>query len=138
MRNNLLAAAIFLVLFDHVSAHGPDLSAAGFVAAPEAAYLGSQMIGVEVYDKDHQDVARIDDIAVGKDGRVQAFVLSVGEYLGLVAHVIAVKPTALTIEPSNGGGPLQAHIAATADQLRAAPEYQYRGIRKACLSILGY
>jgi sporulation protein YlmC with PRC-barrel domain len=138
MRTILLAAAIFLALFDHVSARGPETPPPNFVATPEAGNFGSQMIGLEVYNNNHQDVARIEDISVGKDGQVQAFILSVGEYLGLVAHFVAVKPSALTIEASKGDGALQAHMDATADQLRAAPEYQYTGLRKACLNILRF
>jgi hypothetical protein len=123
---------IILALFNVVSAQSPEAPPPDFVAAPGATNFVSQMIGVEVYNDQDQDLARIEDIAVGKDGHVQAFILVVGEYLGLVAHFVAVKPAALTIEPSKGDGPLQARMDTTADQLRVAPEYQYTGIRKAC------
>ena len=138
MRTILLAAAVFLALFYVVSARGPEASPPDFLATPEASNFGSQMIGLEVYNNKHQDLARIEDIAVGKDGHVQAFILSVGEYLGLVARFVAVKPSAVTLEPSKGGGSLQAHMDATTDQLQAAPEYRYTGIRKACLNILRF
>jgi hypothetical protein len=73
-------------------------AAADFIATPRTTDFVSQMVGVEVYNDQHQDLARIEDIAVGKDGHVQAFILDVGEYLGPVAHFVAVKPSALTIE----------------------------------------
>ena len=137
MRTILLAVAIFLALFNVVSARGPEASVPDFVAAPEASDFGSQMVGPEVYNNDNEDLVRIEDIAIGKNGRVQACIISVGEYLGLIAHFVAVKPSALTIEPSRDGT-LRAHMDATIDQLRSAPEYRYTGIRKACLNILPF
>jgi hypothetical protein len=105
------------MLFDGVSAQGPEAPPANFIATPESGNFGSQMIGLEVYNNRDQDLARIEDIAVGKDGQIQAFVLSVSEYLGLVAHFVAVKPSAMQIAPSKAGDVLQAHMDATADQL---------------------
>jgi sporulation protein YlmC with PRC-barrel domain len=137
MRTMLLAVAIFLALFNVVFARGPEASVPDFVAAPEAGDFASQMVGLEVYNSDDEDLARIEDITVGKNGRVQAFIISVGEYLGLISHFVAVKPSALTIEPSKDGT-LRAHMDATMDQLRSAPEYRYSGIRKACLNILRF
>jgi hypothetical protein len=137
MRPVLLAAAILLSLFEVVHAQGKNAPALDFLATPQTDRLGSQMIGLEVYDNRNQDLARIEDIAVGKDGHIQAFILSVGEDLGLVAHFVAVKPSALTFLPSEAGSQLQAHMDATTAQLQAAPEYHYTGIRKACLRILG-
>lgn len=138
MRTIPIAAIILLALFDAGAAQGPVASTPGFLAPPEAGSFVSQMVGVEVYNSRHEDLARIEDIAVGKDGHVQAFILDVGEYLGVIAHFVAVKPSALTIEPAKGDGPPQATLDATADQLRAAPEYPYTGIRKACLKILRF
>ena len=73
-----------------------------------------------------------------KDGRVQAYILDVSEFLGAVAHFAAVKPSALTIESAKGDNPPEAHLDATGEQLRAAPEYPYTGTRKACLEILRF
>ena len=138
MRAIPLAAIVLLALFNAGSARGPEASPLDFLAAPEAGGYVSQMVGVEVYNSKHEDLARIEDVAVGKDGRVQAFILDVGEYLGVVAHFVAVKPSSLTIEHAKGDSPPEAHLDATADQLRAAPEYPYTGTRKACLKILRF
>jgi len=133
-----LVTITLLVLFTAGSACGSEASPPDFVVAPEAGRYVSQMVGVEVYNSKHEDLARIEDVNVGKDGRVQAYILDVSEYLGVVAHFVAVKPSALTIEPAKGDGPPEAHLDATAEQLRAAPEYSYTGTRKACLKILRF
>lgn len=109
-----------------------------FIAPAATGNFGSQLIGLEVYNDKNQDIARIEDISIGKDGNVQAFVLSVGEYLGLVAHFVAVKPSAVTFELSKNDGFRQARMDATTDQLLAVPDYRYTGIRKACLNILRF
>ena len=138
MRTLLLAVVIFLALFDVVSARGPNVSPPDFVATPATGNFASKMIGVEVYNNSHQDIARIEDIFIGEDGHVQALILSVGEYLGLVTHFVAVQPSAVTFEPAKVDGFGQAHMDATVDQLRTAPEYRYTGVRKACLNILHF
>ena len=96
------------------------------------------MVGVEVYNDQDQDLARIEYIAVGKDRHVQALFSNVGEYLGLVVHFVEVKPSALTIEASKGDGTFEARMDITADKLRAAPEYRDTRIRRACLNILRF
>ena len=138
MRPIPLATIMLLALVEARFARGSEAPPPDFVAAPEAGGYVSQMVGVEVYNSKHEDLARIEDVVVGKNGRVQAFILDVSEYLGVFAHFVAVKPSALTIEPAKGDGPPEAHLDATADQLRAAPEYPYSGTRKACLKILRF
>lgn len=138
MRTFLLTVLVFLALFDVVSARGPEVPPLDFVTTPATGNFSSQIIGLEVYNNDNQDIARIEDISVGKDGHVEAFILSVSENLGPVAHFVAVKPSAVTFEPLKGAAPRQAHMDATADQLRTVPEYRYTGIRKACLNILRF
>jgi len=138
MRMIPFTAIVLLALTPAVPASGAGAVPPDFVAPVEAGNFVSQMVGVEVYNNKHEDLARIEDVAVDKDGHVQAFILDVGEYLGLIAHFVAVKPAALRIEPASGDGPPQAYLDATADQLRAAPEYPYTGTRKACLKILRF
>lgn len=133
----LLASALFLALFDRVSAQ-TALPSGSFVTSLEPGSLSSQIVGLEVYNSNNRDIARIEDIALGKDGQVQAFILSVGEYLGLVARFVAVSPSAVKIEFSKSGDSWRARMDATADQLKAAPEYKYAGVRKACLNILRF
>lgn len=134
----MLIAAILLALFEHVSARAPQAPSTDFIATSEAGHLGSQMIGLEVYNNNDQDLARIEDISVSQDGQVQAFVLSIGEDLGLFARFVAVKPSALRIESSKGGRVFQARMDATADQLRSAPRYRYTGTKRACLNVLRF
>jgi hypothetical protein len=51
----------FSWLFNVVSARGPEASVPDFVAAPEKSDFGSQMVGLEVYNNDNEDLAHIED-----------------------------------------------------------------------------
>lgn len=140
-RNILLASALFVALLDRTSAQSAPstpVSTPSFVTQSEPGNLTSQIVGLEVYNRKNKDIARVEDLALGKDGQVQAFILSVGEYLGLLTHFVAVKPSAVKIEFSKANNSWQARMDATADELRAAPEYKYTGTRKACLNILPF
>jgi len=133
MRAIPIAASIFLALFGYGAAHDQKTPAASVIVAPKTGYFTSQLIGAEVYNSQNKDLARVADISVGTDGQIQAFVLKVSEYEGLVAHFVAIKPSALTFESSIDDGLIRAHMSATEDQLRAAPEYRYTGTGMSCL-----
>jgi hypothetical protein len=51
MRTSLLATTIFLALFGGVSAQGTKPPDAYFVLVPNAETLSSQIVGLEVYNK---------------------------------------------------------------------------------------
>jgi sporulation protein YlmC with PRC-barrel domain len=99
MRTILFAAIIISAMLDVVSVRDMNSGSVDLAEASEDSTFGT-IIGLEVYNNTDQDLARIEDIIIGKDGRVEAVILSVGEYLGLVAHFVSVESTALTIKPS--------------------------------------
>lgn len=51
---------------------------------------GSKLMGVDVYGADNQKVGDIDEVLVGKDGKVQAVVVGVGGFLGIGEKDIAI------------------------------------------------
>jgi sporulation protein YlmC with PRC-barrel domain len=51
---------------------------------------GSQLMGVDVYGADNQKIGDIDEMLVGKDGRIQAVVVGVGGFLGIGEKDIAI------------------------------------------------
>jgi sporulation protein YlmC with PRC-barrel domain len=141
MRKVLLAGAIFIVLCQGASAQESQVTstaAASFIATAESGNLISQIIGIDVYNNNGQAVGRIEDVAMSKDGQIQALILSLAEYFGLTERYVAVKPSAVTIGFSESDNSWHARMNASAEQLKAAPEYQYAGgiVKKACLNIL--
>ena len=95
-----------------------------FVANAGADMLSSKLIGTDVHNSTNQDIGTIKDVAV-KDGRVQAYVLSVGGFLGMGEHYVAVAPRALTIGYDANTRAIHGTMNVTQAELRAAPAFQY-------------
>ena len=95
-----------------------------FVSNAGGDMLSSKLIGTDVHNATNQDIGTIKDVAV-KSGRVQAYVLSVGGFLGMGDHYVAVSPQALTINYDTNSKAPHATMNTTEAQLRAAPAFQY-------------
>ena len=105
-------------------------TASTFSSVPQTDKLSSNMVGLDVYNTGNQDIGKIKDVAVGQDG-VNAYILSVGGFLGMGDHYVAVNSDALKIAYNPGDKAWHATMNATADQLKAAPEFKYTGDRAA-------
>jgi hypothetical protein len=69
----------------------------------------------------------IKDIAIGQSGRSQAYIVSVGGFLGMGEHYVAINPSAVKVSYNNSDKKWHASMNASADQLKAAPEFKYSG-----------
>lgn len=98
-----------------------------FVSVPDADELSSKLVGLDIYNNDNKDIGQIKDIALNQNGRSQAFIVSVGGFLGMGEHYVAVSPSAVKITYNDQDKKWHATMNATADQLKAAPEFKYTG-----------
>ena len=88
--------------------------------------LSSNVVGLDVYNNDNKSVGQIKDIAMNQHGRAEAYIVSVGGFLGMGEHYVAVNPA--DIKVSYGSDKKwHATMSATADQLKSAPEFKYNG-----------
>jgi hypothetical protein len=90
-------------------------------AQAEGQWLASNFIGETVRGTNDENIGEINDILVDKDGSVVAAVIGVGGFLGIGEKDVAVPFKALQI--SNERDQVIT-IAATKDQLKAAPAFQ--------------
>ena len=102
-------------------------SSGTFVSVPQADELSSKVIGLNVYNNDDKDIGQIKDIAMNTNGRSQAYILSVGGFLGIGEHYVAVNPSAVKVTYNDQDKKWHASMNATAGQLKAAPEFKYTG-----------
>jgi len=98
-----------------------------FVRIPRGEELSSKIIGTNVYNQENKDIGEIKDIAIDNDGHVTAYVLSVGGFLGIDTHYVAVTPSAIDLSYDNHKNAWSAKIDTDAGKLKAAPEYKYPG-----------
>jgi hypothetical protein len=98
-----------------------------FVTIANNDELSSKVVGLDIYNDKNQDIGQIKDIALSQNGQTQAYVLSVGGFLGMGEHYVAVNPSAVKVTYSDSDKKWHASMNATTDQLKAAPEFKYSG-----------
>jgi sporulation protein YlmC with PRC-barrel domain len=76
-----------------------------------------------VYDPSDAKIGEIVDVLVGKEGKIDAFIVSVGGFLGIDAKDVAIPFGAVRATDKNGSWYLT--MNATKDALKAAPGYKY-------------
>ncbi len=72
-----------------------------FVRIPRGEELSSKIIGTDVYNQDNKNIGKITDIAIDNNRHVTAYVLSVGGFLGIDTHYVAVTPSAIDLTYDN-------------------------------------
>ena len=103
---------------------GATATAAESTIVPTADMLSSKVVGAEVRNNANQDIGSIKDLAYAESG-IKAYIVGVGGFLGMGDHYVAVAPSAIHITYDANAKSWHATMNATADQLKAAPEFKY-------------
>jgi uncharacterized protein YrrD len=98
-----------------------------FVDIDTSNMLSSNVVGLDVRNNQNADVGKIQDIAFDESRTVKGYILSVGGFLGMGTHYVAVQPDAVLIKYDAGAKTWRASMNATKEQLKAAPEFKYGG-----------
>jgi hypothetical protein len=104
---------------------GSNSGSDAYVNVPSSDDLSSKLVGLDIYNNDNKDVGKIKDIALNPNGRAAAYIVSVGGFLGIGEHYVAVNPAALNITYKDNRW--HADMNTTVDQLKSAPEFKYTG-----------
>jgi sporulation protein YlmC with PRC-barrel domain len=89
--------------------------------------LTSNVVGLDIYNSQNDDIGKVQDIAFDSSKRVSGYILSVGGFLGMGRHYVAVNPDALMVNYDAQNTVWKATMNATKDQLKLAPEFKYEG-----------
>lgn len=81
----------------------------------------SRLIGSDVYNDGDEHIGTLDDLMIEDDGAVGFAILSVGGFLGIGAHLVAVTFDSLQIDDYRVILP-----GATREELKRLPEFDYR------------
>jgi hypothetical protein len=94
---------------------------------PSVTVLGSRqaqsVLGKEVRSSANENMGRIVDVIVDREGRVRAAVIDFGGFLGVGSRKIAVDWSALRFD-LDGARRDRVTLELTRDQVKAAPEYK--------------
>ncbi len=102
-------------------------STSEFVTVPDRDELSSNLIGLDVYNSANKNIGQIKDIAMGPHGRTRAYIVSVGGFLGVGEHYVAVNPSNIKVSYNSSDKKWHAAMDASASQLKGAPEFKYNG-----------
>ena len=95
-----------------------------FTSVPASDELSSKVVGLDVYNNDHQNIGMIKDVAYNGTS-VSGYILGVGGFLGMGDHYVAVRPSAVKLSYDAKDSKWHATMDANAGQLKSAPEYKY-------------
>jgi sporulation protein YlmC with PRC-barrel domain len=86
--------------------------------------FSSKLKGVNVVNQKDETVGEISDLAI-KNNQVDALILSVGGFLGMGEHYVAVSPSSVNVRYDQKNDKWLASMNTTKDALKAAPEFKY-------------
>ena len=98
-----------------------------FIQVQSGDMLSSNVVGLDIYNSQNDDIGKVQDIAFDASKRVTGYILSVGGFLGMGTHYVAVNPDALMVSYDAQNKVWKATMNATKDQLKSAPEFKYGG-----------
>jgi PRC-barrel domain len=93
-----------------------------FIYVPARDELSSNVVGLNVYNKDKQNIGTIKDIALDENG-LNGYIVDIGGFLGVGDQYVVVRPSAIRFNAEDNKW--HATMNVDAEQLRAAPEYKY-------------
>jgi len=87
-------------------------------------WLASKFRGTDVIGANDEKIGDIDDILFAKDGKVLAFVVGVGGFLGIGAKDVAIAPTSFQVVPGKDASDYKLRLSMTKDELKAAAAFE--------------
>jgi hypothetical protein len=106
------------------AASSTSSGSAGFIASQKPdQLLATKFKGTDVLGADNQKIGDVSDILFDKGGKIEAYVVSVGGFLGMGAKEVAMAPSAFEMVPGDNGGEAKLKTSMTKDQLTNAQNF---------------
>jgi PRC-barrel domain protein len=88
-------------------------------------FLASKFKGTDVIDSKNEKIGSISDVLFDKDGKVLAYVVGVGGFLGIGAKDVALNPSAFQMQPATDEASRKLKLTMMSkDDLKAMPEFK--------------
>jgi sporulation protein YlmC with PRC-barrel domain len=102
----------------------PSAGKAAIVASQKPdQWVASRFKGTDVLGADNQKIGGISDILFDKTGKIEAFVVSVGGFLGVGSKEIALAPNSFDVVPGQNGAADKLKVAMSKDELTQAQDF---------------
>jgi sporulation protein YlmC with PRC-barrel domain len=89
----------------------------------------SKLIGTKVTNAANESVGEINDVVLGRDGKVAAVIIGVGGFLGMGERDVAISYGGLKFAKDSNGRDVIT-VNTTKDQLKAAPAWKWESSRQ--------
>jgi hypothetical protein len=119
-----LAVLATPVLAEDAKTTGTAPADAKFSTVSKDEMFSSKVKGLNVYNQKDESIGEITDLAI-KNHQVDALILSVGGFLGMGEHYVAVSPSSVNIRYDSKNDKWLASMSTTKEALKAAPEFKY-------------
>jgi sporulation protein YlmC with PRC-barrel domain len=87
-------------------------------------WLASKFKGTDVLGSDNKKIGDVSDILFDKSGKIEAFVISVGGFLGMGTKDVALAPQSFDVVPGSNGSADKLKLSMTKDQLKEAKNFE--------------
>ena len=124
----LIAASLAIlatpVLAQDAKTTGTARAEAKFSTVSKDEMFSSKLKGLNVHNQKDEAVGEITDIAI-KGSQIDALILSVGGFLGMGEHYVAVSPSSVNVRYDSKNNKWLASMNTTKEALKDAPEFKY-------------
>ena len=110
-----------------MSTTAPSATSAKFVNSQrQDQYLASKFKGTDVIGADDKKIGDVSDILFAKDGKIEAYVVGVGGFLGIGSKDVALAPTAFQVVPGDKSKHEsdKLRLSMTKEQLKEAANFE--------------
>jgi hypothetical protein len=129
MKKIVLIAASLAILASPVLAQdnkttGTAPAEAKFSTVSKDEMFTSKLKGLTITNQKDESIGEITDLAI-KNHQVDALILSVGGFLGMGEHYVAVSPASVNVRYDTKNNKWLASMNTTKEALKDAPEFKY-------------
>ncbi len=128
MKKIALVAASLAVLASPAFAEdktvGNAPAEAKFSTVSKDEMFSSKLKGLNITNQKDETIGEITDLAI-KNHQLDALILSVGGFLGVGEHYVAVPPSSVNVRYDQKNDKWLASMNTTKEALKAAPEFKY-------------
>ena len=87
-------------------------------------WLATKFKGTDVMGTNNEKIGDVSDLLFDKDGKILAYVVGVGGFLGIGSKDVALAPASFKILPPTDKENMKLQLSMTKDELKAAPDFK--------------
>lgn len=96
----------------------------GYVVLDAEARTADRLMDANVYGREGDNIATVEDLVMGDTGEVTHAIMDVGGFLGLGSHTIALEIDDLDILWSDENDDVRVQVTMTQEEMESLPEYE--------------